>query len=116
MKEAESIQPVEITSYSHLLHLIIPTDIHINCLQQGHATDSTTQSSSIKEWNKDLAQPSILHQNSSVLQATLGIACNRNTGTYRQSAEAQGNYMQKGKHVKNKLGNWKSKVLLRWTY
>lgn len=116
MKEAESTQQVEITSYSHFLHSIIPIDIHVNCLQQGHATDSITQSSSTKEWNKDLAQSSILHQNSSVLQATQGIACNKNTGTYRRSAEAQGNYMQKGKHVKNKLGNWKSKVFLCWTY
>lgn len=112
MKEAASIHPIEITSYSHLLHSIIPTDIHINCLQQGHVTDSTTQSRPITEWNKDLAQASILHQNASVLQAMLGIACNRNTGTYTRSAEAQGNYMQKGKHVKNKLENWKSKVFL----
>lgn len=53
--------------------------------------------------NKGLAQPSTLHENPSVLQATLGIACNRNTGTSRRSAEAQGNYTQKGKLVKSKL-------------
>lgn len=51
-------------SFVPSVHSIIPTDIHVNCLQQGHATDSTTQSSSIKEWNKDLAQTSTLHQNS----------------------------------------------------
>lgn len=49
---------------------------------------------------EDLVQLGTLHQISRDLKATVGIAHNRNTGTYGQSAEAQGNYTVKGKLVK----------------
>lgn len=53
---------------------------------------------------------------SSDLNTAVRIAHNRNTGTYGWPAEAQDNYTEKGKLVKNKLrSNWKGKVFIGGT-
>lgn len=64
-----------------------------------------TQSSSVKEWdNKQRSSPA-KHIAPKLIRSPGHTRWNRNTETYRRSAEAQGNYKQKGNLVKNKLGN-----------
>lgn len=102
MKEAESFQSAEITSYSPPLYTPSSPETPMSAVSSKDMLQAVLPRAVPEKngaINKDLAQPSTLHKNLSVLQAMLGTACNRDTGTYR------GNYMQKGKIVKNKLGN-----------